>query len=209
MELDIIPRYFTSIELHVSDAERTLPKAFGALIKRGGGRYSELRSCSSATRYVTIKLVDPGALALVEQILAQYVTATVILRDARGIQAGDKRLYAMTYAPHRHADHSGHADYMGAPVKIDDIVIRKGSGPGGRFTDLQSVARHVAALEARCAPVRMHNAITQGIHGADRACRQFAASLCEHLRLCAATRTALSVALDRIELRVLKGEPIV
>lgn len=208
MELDIISRYFETIELHARDTYRTIPETFGARIKAGGGRYSEMRSCHQSTRYVTIDLRGPDALRLIEQILASCPTPTMILRSAVVVSAGHGRVYAMTYAPPAGDCNPKRQHYRKCNRKLDAIVL---STPGGRsaFSDLQGVAMYVAEMERECASARMHNAITHGILGTELACGQFAASLCEHLRLCAATRTALSVALDRIELRVLKGEPIV
>lgn len=66
------------------------------------------------------------------------------------------------------------------------------------------MAARVAEIEKACDAIRKHNAITHGIHGVTKACRDFAADLCMHLHQHALVRNALDVAFDRIELRLLK-----
>lgn len=205
MEIDIIEQHFRWLELHVPDSDRELPKLFGKQIKANGGNYNECRGHQS-DRFVKVRLDRPGGLGLAEAILARKSATCVIMRDPRSFDAGHRRLYLLDFSPGKHEhSHEARSAYRSVHAAGRDEVclFNKVLGP---YRDLQRPAMRLAKMIEDARECREHNIIAHGISGAVFACRAFSQGLVAHLKAHEATGNALSVALDRIELRVLKGE---
>lgn len=207
MEIDIIEQHFRWIELHVPDSDRELPKLFGKQLRANGGGYNECRGHQS-DRFVKVRLDQPGGLGLAEAILARKPATCIILRDPRSFDAGHRRLYLLDFSPGKH-EHSYEARSAYRSVHSagrDEVCLFNKSL--GSYRDLQRPAQRLVRMIADAQECRQHNIIAHGILGAVYACRSFSQGLTAHLKAHEAMGKALNVALDRIELRVLKGELI-
>lgn len=204
MQASELSRLYSHVELHIrNDPEFT--KLFGARVKATtGSNYSACRG-HSFTRYVTICIKEEAGIDLLESILARFPADCMILRYPRSRHVGDVRVYQLDYsAPFSE----------GALLKVQllredgvtgkDIVLSRVKG--FRYTDLKPAIEKAADLVDKASPRRMHNTIALAIALTVAAHKDFAKGLCLHLEQHRRTALALDVAMERIELRVLRGE---
>lgn len=200
MSEQILSTLYSRIELHIG-ADPEFTRLFGAKVKATpGGRYSECRGYSG-TRYVHLHILTEEGLKLASSILSRFPASLIIMRMPNVSHDGMRLIDGY---PTRHLGSPGDAFQVGSVGVSGDLSVSRKKG----FVhhDLGAAVTLVAGVYASNESLRVRNALAQAIKGIGAHLAQHAKSWRQHSDLAALIDVALSVALERIELRVLKGE---